>query len=91
MPTACVAHVGSSAWERLPEALGLLRGRLPAISAALALGGVLFRSHRIAITPSRRATEPQHSSHGLVIGKAYPRAWWPRAISMDFLPSGEPQ
>jgi diacylglycerol kinase family enzyme len=27
MPTACVAHVGSSAWERLPEALGLLRGR----------------------------------------------------------------
>jgi YegS/Rv2252/BmrU family lipid kinase len=28
MPTACVAHVGSSAWERLPEALRLLRGRL---------------------------------------------------------------
>jgi YegS/Rv2252/BmrU family lipid kinase len=27
MPTACVAHVGSAAWERLPEALGLLRGR----------------------------------------------------------------
>jgi YegS/Rv2252/BmrU family lipid kinase len=27
MPTACVAHVGSSAWERLPEALRLLRGR----------------------------------------------------------------
>ncbi|HEY6707662.1 MAG TPA: diacylglycerol kinase family protein [Actinomycetota bacterium] len=27
MPAACVAHVGSSAWERLPEALGLLRGR----------------------------------------------------------------
>ena len=27
MPTACVAHVGSAAWERLPEALELLRGR----------------------------------------------------------------
>ena len=27
MPTACVAHVGSAAWERLPEALRLLRGR----------------------------------------------------------------
>src|SRR5215218_7181927 len=27
MPTACVAHVGSSAWERLPDALRLLRGR----------------------------------------------------------------
>jgi YegS/Rv2252/BmrU family lipid kinase len=27
MPTACIAHVGSAAWERLPEALGLLRGR----------------------------------------------------------------
>ncbi|HYN19274.1 MAG TPA: diacylglycerol kinase family protein [Actinomycetes bacterium] len=27
MPSACVAHVGSSAWERLPEALRLLRGR----------------------------------------------------------------
>ena len=32
MPTACIAHVGSAAWERLPEALGLLRprfGRVP--------------------------------------------------------------
>ena len=32
MPSACVAHVGSAAWERLPEALGLLRprfGRVP--------------------------------------------------------------
>jgi YegS/Rv2252/BmrU family lipid kinase len=32
MPTACVAHVGSSAWERLPEALRRLRaqfGRVP--------------------------------------------------------------
>jgi YegS/Rv2252/BmrU family lipid kinase len=32
MPTACVAHVGSAAWERLPEALALLRprfGRVP--------------------------------------------------------------
>jgi YegS/Rv2252/BmrU family lipid kinase len=28
MPAACVAHVGSSAWERLPEALRLLRPRL---------------------------------------------------------------
>jgi YegS/Rv2252/BmrU family lipid kinase len=27
MPTACIAHVGSAAWERLPEALDLLRGR----------------------------------------------------------------
>jgi diacylglycerol kinase family enzyme len=27
MPTACIAHVGSAAWERLPDALGLLRGR----------------------------------------------------------------
>jgi YegS/Rv2252/BmrU family lipid kinase len=27
MPTACVAHVGSAAWERLPQALGLLRAR----------------------------------------------------------------
>jgi YegS/Rv2252/BmrU family lipid kinase len=27
MPTACVAHVGSAAWQRLPEALRLLRGR----------------------------------------------------------------
>jgi YegS/Rv2252/BmrU family lipid kinase len=37
MPTACVAHVGSSAWERLPEALGLLRvrfGRVPVYPAA---------------------------------------------------------
>ena len=32
MTAACVAHVGSAAWERLPEALGLLRprfGRVP--------------------------------------------------------------
>jgi YegS/Rv2252/BmrU family lipid kinase len=32
MPAACIAHVGSAAWERLPEALGLLRprfGRVP--------------------------------------------------------------
>jgi YegS/Rv2252/BmrU family lipid kinase len=32
MPTACVAHAGSAAWERLPEALGRLRprfGRIP--------------------------------------------------------------
>ena len=32
MPTACVAHVGSAAWERLPEALARLRprfGRIP--------------------------------------------------------------
>jgi YegS/Rv2252/BmrU family lipid kinase len=28
MPAACVAHVGSAAWERLPAALRLLRGRL---------------------------------------------------------------
>jgi YegS/Rv2252/BmrU family lipid kinase len=27
MTAACVAHVGSAAWERLPEALRLLRGR----------------------------------------------------------------
>src|SRR5918998_3337498 len=27
MPSACVAHVGSAAWERLPEALRLLRGQ----------------------------------------------------------------
>src|ERR671914_2643194 len=26
-PPACVAHVGSAAWERLPEALRLLRGQ----------------------------------------------------------------
>jgi YegS/Rv2252/BmrU family lipid kinase len=32
MPAACVAHAGSAAWERLPEALALLRprfGRVP--------------------------------------------------------------
>jgi hypothetical protein len=32
MPTACIAHLGSAAWERLPEALGRLRapsGRVP--------------------------------------------------------------
>jgi YegS/Rv2252/BmrU family lipid kinase len=36
MPTACIAHVGSAAWERLPEALGLLRarfGRVPVYPA----------------------------------------------------------
>jgi YegS/Rv2252/BmrU family lipid kinase len=36
MPVACVAHVGSSAWERLPEALRLLRprfGRVPVYPA----------------------------------------------------------
>ena len=36
MPPACVAHVGSSAWERLPEALRLLRprfGRVPVYPA----------------------------------------------------------
>jgi YegS/Rv2252/BmrU family lipid kinase len=36
MPAACVAHVGSSAWERLPEALRLLRprfGRVPVYPA----------------------------------------------------------
>jgi diacylglycerol kinase family enzyme len=36
MPCACVAHVGSSAWERLPEALRLLRprfGRVPVYPA----------------------------------------------------------
>src|SRR4029450_6249035 len=27
MPTACVAHVGSSAWQRPPDPLRLLRGR----------------------------------------------------------------
>src|SRR5215217_1943031 len=27
MPSACIAHVGSAAWERLPDALRLLRGR----------------------------------------------------------------
>src|SRR3712207_1394913 len=37
MPTACVAHVGSAAWERLPEALRLLRsrfGRVPVYPAS---------------------------------------------------------
>jgi YegS/Rv2252/BmrU family lipid kinase len=36
MPTACIAHVGSAAWERLPDALGLLRsrfGRVPVYPA----------------------------------------------------------
>jgi YegS/Rv2252/BmrU family lipid kinase len=36
MPTACVAHVGSAAWDRLPEALRLLRdrfGRVPVYPA----------------------------------------------------------
>jgi YegS/Rv2252/BmrU family lipid kinase len=36
MPTACIAHVGSAAWERLPAALGLLRarfGRVPVYPA----------------------------------------------------------
>jgi YegS/Rv2252/BmrU family lipid kinase len=36
MPAACIAHVGSAAWERLPEALGLLRprfGRVPVYPA----------------------------------------------------------
>ena len=36
MPAACVAHVGSAAWERLPEALALLRprfGRVPVYPA----------------------------------------------------------
>jgi YegS/Rv2252/BmrU family lipid kinase len=36
MPTACVAHVGSAAWERLPEALRRLRdkfGRVPVYPA----------------------------------------------------------
>jgi YegS/Rv2252/BmrU family lipid kinase len=36
MATACIAHVGSAAWERLPEALGLLRarfGRVPVYPA----------------------------------------------------------
>jgi YegS/Rv2252/BmrU family lipid kinase len=36
MPTACVAHVGSAAWERLPEALARLRarfGRVPVYPA----------------------------------------------------------
>ena len=36
MPTACVAHVGSAAWERLPEALGLLRGRFGRVPVYLA-------------------------------------------------------
>ena len=37
MPTACIAHLGSAAWERLPEALGLLRprfGRVPLYPAS---------------------------------------------------------
>ena len=37
MTAACVAHVGSAAWERLPEALGLLRprfGRVPVYPAS---------------------------------------------------------
>jgi YegS/Rv2252/BmrU family lipid kinase len=37
MPTACVAHLGSAAWERLPQALGLLRarfGRVPVYPAS---------------------------------------------------------
>jgi diacylglycerol kinase family enzyme len=37
MPAACVAHAGSAAWERLPEALALLRarfGRVPVYPAA---------------------------------------------------------
>ena len=36
MTAACVAHVGSAAWERLPEALGRLRprfGRVPVYPA----------------------------------------------------------
>ena len=36
MPAACVAHVGSAAWERLPEALARLRprfGRIPVYPA----------------------------------------------------------
>jgi YegS/Rv2252/BmrU family lipid kinase len=36
MPSACIAHVGSAAWERLPDALGLLRsrfGRVPVYPA----------------------------------------------------------
>jgi YegS/Rv2252/BmrU family lipid kinase len=37
MNTACVAHVGSAAWEDLPEALGILRprfGRVPVYPAS---------------------------------------------------------
>jgi YegS/Rv2252/BmrU family lipid kinase len=37
VPTACIAHLGSAAWERLPEALGLLRtrfGRVPLYPAS---------------------------------------------------------
>jgi YegS/Rv2252/BmrU family lipid kinase len=37
MPTACVAHLGSADWERLPQALGLLRarfGRVPVYPAS---------------------------------------------------------
>ena len=37
MPTACIAHLGSAAWERLPDALGLLRprfGRVPLYPAS---------------------------------------------------------
>ena len=37
MPTACIAHLGSAAWERLPEALGRLRarfGRVPIYPAS---------------------------------------------------------
>jgi YegS/Rv2252/BmrU family lipid kinase len=36
MPAACVAHVGSSAWERLPEALRLLRPRFGRVPVYLA-------------------------------------------------------
>jgi YegS/Rv2252/BmrU family lipid kinase len=36
MPTACVAHVGSAAWERLPQALGLLRARFGRVPVHLA-------------------------------------------------------
>jgi len=36
MPTACVAHVGSAAWERLPEALRLLRGQFGRVPVYLA-------------------------------------------------------
>jgi diacylglycerol kinase (ATP) len=37
MPTACIAHLGSAAWERLPEALERLRarfGRVPIYPAS---------------------------------------------------------
>jgi YegS/Rv2252/BmrU family lipid kinase len=37
MPTACIAHLGSAAWERLPAALGRLRtrfGRVPLYPAS---------------------------------------------------------